>query len=332
MRVLLASPRGFCAGVDRAIDIVDLAIDLYGTPVYVKHEIVHNRFVVDRLRERGAIFVESVEEIPDGAVAVFSAHGSPPSDYERAGEKQLRLIDATCPLVTKVHLEARRYAREGYTILLIGHRGHVEPIGTAGEAPENTILIETADEARTVDVPNPEHVAYLTQTTLSVDDTKEIIAILQARFPKMIAPPSADICYATTNRQHAVKEIAKTARVIFVIGSKNSSNSTRLREVAEQAGARAYLIDRVSEIDLTWLHDAEAVGVTAGASAPELLVEEVLTFLKEHGAESVEEVVAVPEHVRFPLPQELTREASVQGKKLDQLQKHTITQGMIMQK
>ena len=332
MRVLLGSPRGFCAGVDRAIDIVDLALDLYGTPVYVKHEIVHNRFVVDRLRERGAVFVEHVEEIPEGTVAVFSAHGSPPSDYAGARARGLRLIDATCPLVTKVHLEARRYAKEGYTILLIGHRGHVEPIGTAGEAPENTILIETADDARAVAVPNPEKVAYLTQTTLSVDDTRDIIAVLTARFPNIVAPPSADICYATTNRQQAVKEIARDAEVVFVVGSKNSSNSNRLREVAEVSGARAYRIDRVSEIDPAWLAGVETVGVTAGASAPEVLVDEVLQFLKGHGGERVEEVVAVPEHVRFPLPQELTREAAVQGKRLDQLQKHTITQGMVMRK
>jgi 4-hydroxy-3-methylbut-2-enyl diphosphate reductase len=208
----------------------------------------------------------------------------------------------------------------------------VEPIGTAGEAPENTILIETADDARAVAVPNPEKVAYLTQTTLAVDDTRDIIAVLTARFPNIVAPPSADICYATTNRQQAVKEIARDAEVVFVIGSKNSSNSNRLREVAEVSGARAYRIDRVSEIDPAWLAGVETVGVTAGASAPEVLVDEVLQFLKGHGGERVEEVVAVPEHVRFPLPQELTREAAVQGKRLDQLQKHTITQGMVMRK
>ncbi len=330
MRVLLARPRGFCAGVDRAIKSVDLAIDLYGAPVYVKHEIVHNTFVVERLRTRGAVFVNRVDEIPEGAVTVFSAHGSPPGDYDRARERRLRLIDATCPLVTKVHLEARRYAREGATIILIGHRGHVEPIGTMGEAPDHTVLIETIDAARTITVPDPEKVAYLTQTTLSVDETEDIIRVLRERFPKIVAPPSADICYATTNRQQAVKVIAAEADVVLVVGSKASSNSNRLRDVAVAAGIRAYLVDRATDIDPAWLTDAETVGVTAGASVPDVLVDEVLTFLRSRGASSVEEVAAVTEHVRFPLPPELLKEAAAHGKDSTQLQKHTITRGMVM--
>lgn len=313
MKILLARPRGFCAGVDRAIGVVDLALDLYGPPVYVKHEIVHNRFVVDRLRERGAVFVERVDDIPEGALAVFSAHGSPPSDYTRARERRLVLIDAACPLVTKVHLEARRYARDGFTILLVGHRGHVEPIGTAAEAPEQIVLIETVADAQSVTLSDPTRVAVLTQTTLSVDDTQEILDVLRARFPRMVTPPSADICYATTNRQQAVKTIAREVDFLLVIGSRNSSNSSRLREVAEKSGVRAALIDRASDIDPAWLADAETVGVTAGASAPEVLVEEVLAFLRAHGATEVAEVTAVEEHMRFPLPQEIAAAAAQAG-------------------
>ncbi len=332
MRVLLASPRGFCAGVDRAIDVVELALELFGAPVYVKHEIVHNRYVVDRLCKLGAVFVEHVAEIPEGSVAVFSAHGSPPEDYAEARTRALRLIDATCPLVTKVHLEARRYAKEGFSILLIGHRGHVELVGTMGEAPGQTIVIQTAEDARTVAVKNPDRVVVLTQTTLSVDDTKEIIAHLRARFPRMISPPSADICYATTNRQRAVKALTEHAGVILVIGSKNSSNSNRLREVATQAGVPAYLIDRAADIDPAWLTGVEVIGVTAGASAPSVLVEEVLAFLSERGASPAEELSTVSENVRFALPEEIVAAAAARGKPLAQLEKHAIQQDMVMEK
>lgn len=330
MKILLAKPRGFCAGVDRAVDVVELALQLYPHPIYVKHEIVHNRTVVDDLQRKGAVFVETVQEIPEGAVTIFSAHGSPPSDYQEASARKLNVIDATCPLVTKVHLEARRYSKESYTIILIGHRGHVEVAGTIGEAPGKVILIENVEEARTVEVPDPEKVAVLTQTTLNIDDTKEIMAALKERFPKLVTPKSEDICYATRNRQAAVKQMAKSCQVILVIGSKNSSNSNRLREVGEEYGARSYLIDRASDINPQWIEHTKTVGVTAGASAPETVVQEVIQWLLARGGSSVKEVEAIREEIRFPLPQDLIKEATRQGKDLEQLQKHAIQAGMRM--
>ena len=280
MELLLAAPRGFCAGVERAVDIVEQALEIYGAPVYVKHEIVHNRQVVERLREKGAIFIEDLAEAPPGAALVFSAHGVPPSDHLAAQARSLRVIDATCPLVTKVHLEAIRFARQGYFIIYVGHRNHPEPIGTLGEiGPEQGVLIETADEADAVAVPDPEKVMVLTQTTLSVDDTHEILARLRARFPHLRTPPTDDICYATTNRQAAVKEIARDCDLVLVIGSRNSSNSKRLVEVARAAGARAELVETPELIEPAWLEGVRSIGLSSGASAPEDLVQAAVSRL-----------------------------------------------------
>lgn len=315
MNILLARPRGFCAGVRRAIDVVDIALDLYGPPIYVKHEIVHNTYVVEKLREKGVLFVESVEDIPEGANAVFSAHGSPPPDYERAKERNINLIDSVCPLVTKVHYEAKRYGSEGYTILLIGHRGHVETVGTIGEVPERTVLIETLEEARDVQISDPTKVVCLTQTTLSVGETKEIIDMVKRRFPNVVFPPSKDICYATTNRQAAVKKLAEQSDCVLVVGSSSSSNSNRLREVASKGGTPAYLIDRAEDVIPEWVQDAGTVGITAGASAPETLVRSVVSRLQsEFGAGDPKEVDVVREHIQFPLPQNIVDEAKRQGK------------------
>jgi 4-hydroxy-3-methylbut-2-enyl diphosphate reductase len=301
-KVILAAPRGYCAGVDRAVDVVERALRLYGSPVYVRKQIVHNIHVVRDLERKGAVFVDEETEVPEGATVILSAHGVAPEVYENSASRQLRVIDATCPLVTKVHLEARRFARDGSTILLIGHQGHEEVIGTSGEAPEHIRLVGDVQEARTVDVPDPSKVAYLSQTTLSVDETNEVIDVLRERFPEIEAPPRDDICYATQNRQDAVKEVARQADVVLVIGSDNSSNSNRLVEVSRALGTPAYLIDDESEIDPGWLEGADVVGVTSGASAPEWLVERVVEHLRNLGAGEVDEVRVTEEHMAFGLP------------------------------
>ena len=305
-KILLLRPRGFCAGVVRAIDIVNIALDSLGAPVYVRKEIVHNRHVVDELAARGAVFVESVSEVPADQWVVFSAHGVAPDVRDDAKQRNLRVIDATCPLVTKVHLEAMKFARLGYTILLIGHRDHDEVIGTIGEAPERTILVSTEAEAETVQVKDPQRVAYLTQTTLSLDEAAGIIEILQRRFPAIKSPPAQDICYATENRQRAVKAVAPKCDLLLVVGSSNSSNSNRLVEVAaSNQGIKSYLIDDERSIDLEWLKTVNTIGLTAGASAPEHLVQRVIDFLAAHQFSSVEEVELIEEDVRFGLPPEL---------------------------
>ncbi|MGH2725190.1 MAG: 4-hydroxy-3-methylbut-2-enyl diphosphate reductase [Actinomycetota bacterium] len=301
-KVLLAAPRGYCAGVDRAVDAVERALRIYGTPVYVRKQIVHNIHVVRDLERKGAVFVDEETEVPEGATVILSAHGVAPEVYTNAEDRLLNVIDATCPLVTKVHLEARRFARDGYTILLIGHQGHEEVIGTSGEAPEHIRLVGDTGEARTVEVPDPDRVAYLSQTTLSVDETNEVIAVLRERFPNIVGPPRDDICYATQNRQEAVKGTAARADVVLVIGSDNSSNSNRLVEVSRSAGTPAYLIDDEAEIDPAWLEGAETVGVTSGASAPEWLVDRVISRLRSLGATEVEEVRVTEEFVNFGLP------------------------------
>ena len=309
-KLWLAKPRGFCAGVDRAIDVVNLALQYYGSPVYVRKEIVHNKYVIQTLAAKGAIFVEEISEIPEGAVAIFSAHGVAPEVRAQAAARKLQVIDATCPLVTKVHLEAVRFAREGRSIILVGHAGHDEVIGTMGEVPGKIQLVGSAEEAERVQVPAPQRVAVTTQTTLGVDDANEIVSVLRRRFPNLVVPSSGDICYATQNRQTAVKLLAKEADLVLVLGSDNSSNSRRLREVAEIAGARAHLIDDASEIEAAWLEGVESVAITAGASAPEHLVQEVLAFFKALGVEHVEEIEAVEEKVTFILPPELLRDAA----------------------
>ncbi|MEV4318708.1 4-hydroxy-3-methylbut-2-enyl diphosphate reductase [Actinocrispum sp. NPDC049592] len=308
-RVLLAKPRGYCAGVDRAVVTVEKALDTYGPPVYVRKEIVHNRHVVETLRERGAIFVDSTDEVPEGALVVFSAHGVSPEVHTKAADRGLRTIDATCPLVTKVHMEAKRFARDDYDILLIGHEGHEEVEGTAGEAPEHIQLVDTAEDAAKVQVRDPSKVIWLSQTTLSVDETMERVDQLRARFPMLSDPPSDDICYATQNRQVAVKAMAAECDLVIVVGSQNSSNSKRLVEVALQAGARAsYLVDFAHEIAEEWLDGVTTVGVTSGASVPDNLVMDVLAFLAERGWESVEEITTANEKIAFALPRELRKD------------------------
>jgi 4-hydroxy-3-methylbut-2-enyl diphosphate reductase len=308
-RVLLAKPRGYCAGVDRAVQTVEKALELYGAPVYVRKQIVHNIHVVKRLESLGAVFVEEAEEVPEGATVVLSAHGVAPTVYDEAAARSLRTIDATCPLVTKVHLEARRFADDDYDILLIGHEGHEEVVGTTGEAPANIQLVDGPGEAATVQVRDPARVAYLSQTTLSVDETDTVVAALRERFPLLQGPPSDDICYATQNRQTAVKEIAAESELVLVVGSRNSSNSVRLVEVARDAGARSsYLVDDASEIDARWLDGVSTVGVTSGASVPDELVYGVLEWLSGHGFGDVTEVESAREHLIFALPQELRRD------------------------
>ncbi len=310
-RVLLAKPRGYCAGVDRAVQTVERALERYGAPVYVRKQIVHNTHVVHSLEERGAIFVEETQEVPEGAVVVFSAHGVSPEVRDEARDRSLRTIDATCPLVTKVHNEARRFAAQGFDILLIGHEGHEEVIGTTGEAPEHIHLVDGPAGSESVKVRDPVKVAWLSQTTLSVDETSETVAALRDRFPELLDPPSDDICYATQNRQAAVKQIARRSDVVIVVGSRNSSNSVRLVEVALDAGAKAaYLVDDAAAIEQSWLHDAGTVGVTSGASVPEELVTGVLTRLADAGFADVEEVEAVHERMVFALPHELRKPAS----------------------
>ena len=301
--VLLASPRGFCAGVDRAIEIVERALERFGPPVYVRHEIVHNQHVVDDLRERGAIFIEDPKEAPEGAVLVFSAHGVSPAVREAADAHGLRVIDATCPLVTKVHVETRRLAKEGYEIVMVGHAGHVEVEGTMGQAPERMHLVETVDDVASLELSDPERVGCVTQTTLSVDDTREILDALVARFPNIRLPRKDDICYATQNRQDAVKELSGDADLVLVVGAPTSSNSNRLVEVAKRLGARAHLVQDETEIDTAWLDGAHKVGVTAGASAPEHLVERVIARLRELSPEAqVTQQPEVDEGVVFQLP------------------------------
>ncbi len=304
-KVLLLRPRGFCAGVVRAIDIVKIALELYGAPIYVRKEIVHNRHVVDELRAMGAIFVNELGDVPAGARVIFSAHGVSPAVRQTAKERGLAVIDATCPLVTKVHLEAVRFAKEGYTILLIGHKEHEEIEGTYGEAPANTIIVESEEDAQRVEVSDPDKVCYLTQTTLSLDETRGIIEILVRRFPKIAGPKSQDICYATQNRQTAVKAVAPLCELLLVVGSQNSSNSKRLVEVCQRAGVPSYLIDDRRFLRDEWLEGVKTVSVTAGASAPENLVQELIEELRERGFHTVEEVDIIEEDVRFSLPAEV---------------------------
>ena len=304
-KILLLKPRGFCAGVVRAVDIVNLALEYCGAPIYVHKEIVHNTRVVSELSAKGAVFVESVEEVPEGAWVVYSAHGVSPVVRRKAVARRLRVIDATCPLVTKVHLEAMRFARMGYSIVLIGHKDHDEVIGTIGEAPAQTWLVSSEQEVAALELPNPDKVAYLTQTTLSLDEAEGIIATLKIKFPQVIGPPAQDICYATENRQVAVKAVAPDCDLLLVVGSENSSNSNRLVEVAHNAGMPAHLIEDEQAIRLEWLQRVQTVGVTAGASAPERLVAQVVQFLKMNGFGQLEEVETVAEDVRFALPPEL---------------------------
>jgi len=308
-RVLLAKPRGYCAGVDRAVQTVEEALALYGPPVYVRKEIVHNRHVVDTLRAKGAIFVEETDEVPEGSIVIFSAHGVAPEVHEQARARRLKAIDATCPLVTKVHQEARRYAAEDYDILLIGHAGHEEVVGTTGEAPDHIQLVDGPDAVDQVKVRDPAKVVWLSQTTLSVDETIQTVERLRAKLPLLQSPPSDDICYATSNRQYVVKQIAPECDVVIVVGSQNSSNSQRLREVALDAGARAsYLVDFAHQISEDWLADATTVGVTSGASVPDELVMDVLAWLAERGFTDVTEVTTANERLTFSLPQELKRD------------------------
>ncbi|MEY2882902.1 MAG: hypothetical protein RL490_626 [Pseudomonadota bacterium] len=309
LAVLVAAPRGFCAGVDRAIHIVELALERWGAPVYVRHEIVHNRFVVDSLKDKGAIFVEELDEVPDGVPVVFSAHGVPKAVPAAAEMRGLNYLDATCPLVSKVHRQAERLVDQGRHILFIGHQGHPEVIGTFGQVPEGAMtLIETLEDAQAVTVADPENLGFLTQTTLSVDDTADMVAELQRRFPSIIGPKGDDICYATSNRQAAVKAMAPRCDLVLVIGATNSSNSQRLREVAEREGAAAYLIQRAAEIDWSWFDGVQHVGLTAGASAPEILVQEVLAALGERYTVTTENITTAVEQVVFKLPRALVAE------------------------
>jgi len=309
MKILLANPRGFCAGVDRAIDIVERAIDLFGAPIYVRHEVVHNRFVVDRLRGLGAVFVDELDEVPADATVIFSAHGVSKAVQDEARRRGLRVFDATCPLVTKVHMEVTRYAREGRDVILIGHEGHPEVEGTMGQFDASLggriSLVEDVGDVGELDVRDPESVGVVTQTTLSVDDTAEVLAALQRRFPMLLTPRKEDICYATQNRQDAVKKLVEDCDVVVVVGSQSSSNSNRLREIAEKAGKPGYLVDGPDDLQPEWFAGRQSVGVTAGASAPELLVQRVVARLKEWGGQGADEVVGRAENVVFALPREL---------------------------
>jgi len=314
MQILLANPRGFCAGVDRAIEIVERAIDTFGSPVYVRHEVVHNRYVVDNLRRRGAVFIEELSEVPEGATLIFSAHGVSKQVQEEARRRNLTVFDATCPLVTKVHIEVHRHAREGREIVFIGHAGHPEVEGTMGQYrtdnPKGGIyLVETPEDVATLEVNDPDNLAYVTQTTLSIDDTQAIVDALQRRFPNIVGPKKEDICYATQNRQDAVKKLARKCDVVLVVGSPNSSNSNRLREIAEKLGKPAYLLDDAAHLQRQWVEKANTVGVTAGASAPEILVQQVIARLKEWGGETVEETPGVEEKVVFSIPKGLRQSA-----------------------
>jgi len=311
-KILLASPRGYCAGVDRAVQTVERALELHGAPVYVRKEIVHNKHVVSQLRDRGAVFVDDEREVPTGAVTVFSAHGVAPSVHANAAERGLRTIDATCPLVTKVHKEALKFARDGYTIVLVGHAGHEEVEGTMGEAPEHIVLVETEEDVDRLEIDNPDKVAYISQTTLSVDETRAIIGRLRERFPGAVGPRTDDICYATTNRQMAVKQLAAQCDLVLVIGSRNSSNSNRLVDVARAAGAASYLIDNETQVRDEWLEGARVVGITSGASAPEELVQRLIGFFRARGTERVEEFEVLREDVRFMLPKVIRQAVAAQ--------------------
>jgi 4-hydroxy-3-methylbut-2-enyl diphosphate reductase len=311
MKVLLANPRGFCAGVDRAIDIVNRALDAFGAPIYVRHEVVHNQFVVDTLRQRGAVFVDELDEIPDQQIVIFSAHGVSKAVRQEAANRQLKVFDATCPLVTKVHMEVYRYCKKGFDLILIGHHGHPEVEGTLGQwdqlkATGTIYLVDSVEEARQISICQPEQLAYVTQTTLSMDDTRDIINELRRRFPQIEGPRHDDICYATQNRQMAVRQLAAETDLVFVVGSVNSSNSNRLKELAERQGVTAYLIDGAADIDPTWLAGKQRIGLTAGASAPEKLVRDVIDFLGEHAADlEITELDGEPENMVFALPKEL---------------------------
>ena len=305
MQVILANPRGFCAGVDRAIEIVEQALARFGAPIYVRHEVVHNRFVVENLRAKGAVFVEELDEVPDGATVIFSAHGVSQAVRQAAAARGLTVFDATCPLVTKVHVEVARQRRHGTEVVLIGHAGHPEVEGTLGQAADGMYLVENVEDVAQLAVRDPENLSYATQTTLSLDDTARIVAALRARFPQIYGPKKDDICYATQNRQDAVRALARQCQVVLVVGSANSSNSNRLREVAEAQGALAWMIDGPDDIRREWLNDAEVIGLTAGASAPEVLVQRVVARLREWGASVINEQSGVTEVVMFPMPKEL---------------------------
>jgi len=306
-KLLLAAPRGYCAGVDRAVQTVERALELYGPPVYVRKEIVHNKHVVEQLRERGAIFVEEESEVPEGETVVFSAHGVSPSVHANAAARELKTIDATCPLVTKVHVEAKKFAAEGYTIVLIGHAGHEEVEGTMGEAPDHIVLIETEADVDALEVEDPDRVAFISQTTLSVDETRTIIGRLREKFPNIVGPRTDDICYATTNRQMAVRQMAGECDLVLVIGSRNSSNSNRLVEVARDHGAESHLIDNEAEVQEDWLADKRVVGISSGASAPEDLVQRLVEFFRARGTSDVSEFEVVQEDVRFMLPKDIRK-------------------------
>ncbi|MBW3589038.1 MAG: 4-hydroxy-3-methylbut-2-enyl diphosphate reductase [Actinobacteria bacterium] len=308
-KILIAAPRGWCAGVDRAVEIVELALERYGAPVYVRKQIVHNLHVVKSLEAKGAVFVESEEEVPEGAICVFSAHGVSPEVHANALKRNLKVIDATCPLVTKVHVEAKRFAAQGRTIFLIGHEGHEEIEGTSGEAPEQTVVVESPEQAYEIEVPDPEKVAFISQTTLAVDDTKQVVDALRKKYPLISGPTKDDICYASQNRQEAVKAMAERADVVFVVGSENSSNSNRLVEVAKEAGAKSWLIADETSIDSSWVDDADVIGISSGASTPEVLVERVVAFLADRGIVEVEEIEVAREDVHFPVPPELLESA-----------------------
>ena len=318
MQITLANPRGFCAGVDRAIEIVERALEIFGAPVYVRHEVVHNKYVVETLRNKGAVFVEELDEVPDEATVIFSAHGVSKGVRKEAARRKLRVYDAICPLVTKVHMEVGHYQAEGKECILIGHAGHPEVEGTLGQyhADDNEggmYLVESVLDVWNLEIKHPEFLAFVTQTTLSMDDTAEIIEALRERFPKIDGPKKEDICYATQNRQDAVKKLTRACDIILVVGSQNSSNSTRLMEISQKVGVPAYLIDNASEIQREWLHEKTSIGITAGASAPEVLVEEVIKKLKEWGAETVTEAPGIREKVVFSLPRDLVRERAIAG-------------------
>ena len=312
--IVLAQPRGFCAGVDRAITIVERALEQFGAPIYVRHEIVHNKYVVDDLRNKGAVFIEELHEAPDGSTVIFSAHGVSLAVRAEAQRRNLHIFDATCPLVTKVHVEVKRMREQGYEIIMIGHKGHPEVEGTMGQVKDGIYLVDTEADVANLQVQTPEHLAYVTQTTLSVDDTKGIINALKQRFPKITEPKKADICYATQNRQDAVKVLAPQVDAVIVVGSPNSSNSNRLRELAQKMGVSAYMVDNADDVQATWFTNTKKIGVTAGASAPEVLVESVLNRIKELGASSVSVLEGVEESVKFPLPKGLSGLQSIEVK------------------
>lgn len=331
-KMYIANPRGFCAGVDRAIDIVELALEMYGTPLYVKHAIVHNTHVVKDFLKKGVIFVENIKDIPEGSTVVYSAHGSSPKEFEFGRRRNLRIIDATCPLVTKVHLEVKRFSQLGYDIIMIGHKGHVEPVGTLGNAqtPSQTFLIENKTDAEALQLTQTEKLAVVTQTTLSVDETKEVLEILKQRFPQALFPQKEDICYATTNRQHAVKKMLPHIEALCVVGSNTSSNSNRLKELGERQGIPSYLVDDAASIDPLWFTDARAIGLTSGASVPEYLFHDVVAYFLEKGFVQADAPSASYEDVHFALPAELVKQARKHDRGKDIIEKHKIVTGKKM--